>query len=165
MLAAASVRSPQEVRVYSRSADNRVAFGREIAPKLSCPLRLEDSVERAVRDADIVLCATSSRTPVLDAAWLKPDAHINTVGPKICSGHELGIDVAERSAVIATDSPVQMHAYSEPLFLDGTPHMRRVADLAEIVVTPRRQQRPGMSLGLSGTEILAAAYFLGLAKG
>ncbi|SEG26281.1 ornithine cyclodeaminase [Actinacidiphila yanglinensis] len=38
------------------------------------------SVESAVRAADAVLCCTAARAPVLDRAWLRPGAHVGSVG-------------------------------------------------------------------------------------
>lgn len=35
------------------------------------------SAEEAVHDADIIVTATFSQTPVLRKAWVKPGAHIN----------------------------------------------------------------------------------------
>ncbi|HEV2720705.1 MAG TPA: ornithine cyclodeaminase family protein, partial [Thermoanaerobaculia bacterium] len=45
--------------------------------------------EKAVRDADIVVLATSSREPVIKREWLKPGVHINAVGSSIASTREV----------------------------------------------------------------------------
>jgi ornithine cyclodeaminase/alanine dehydrogenase-like protein (mu-crystallin family) len=39
-----------------------------------------DSAEAAVRGADLVVVATSSRTPVLRGEWLSPGAHVTGIG-------------------------------------------------------------------------------------
>ena len=36
-----------------------------------------DSIEEAVKDADIVCTVTAATTPILKAEWIKPGAHIN----------------------------------------------------------------------------------------
>jgi ornithine cyclodeaminase/alanine dehydrogenase-like protein (mu-crystallin family) len=59
------------VRVWSRTHDNAKAFAAEIGAK-AC-----DTVEEAVRDADIICTATASRTPLLKSEWVKAGAHIN----------------------------------------------------------------------------------------
>ena len=37
-------------------------------------------LETAVQEADIVCCATSSTSPLVRGAWLKPGAHLDLVG-------------------------------------------------------------------------------------
>jgi len=39
-----------------------------------------DDLEAAVREADIVACATMSEQPLVSGAWLKPGAHLDLVG-------------------------------------------------------------------------------------
>jgi ornithine cyclodeaminase len=39
-----------------------------------------EDLEAAVREADIVSCATLSREPLVRGAWLKPGAHLDLVG-------------------------------------------------------------------------------------
>src|SRR5262245_25165524 len=116
--------------------------------------------------ADVVVCATSSDTPVLEAGWLAPGAHVNMLGRKTADRRELGLDVAERAAVIATDSPAQTRAYGAPFFLDGTAHLARMADLADLIAG-KATARPSpeaitlfCSTGLAGTEVLVADALL-----
>ncbi len=164
--AAAAVRRLRAVRVYSRSAENRAAFASEMAGNLGLAVTPVATARDAVDGADIVLCATTSAVPVIDAAWLAPNAHINTVGPKTRTQHELGPEVAERATVIATDSLEQSRAYREPFFLDGSPAMARMIDLAELVSGNAVARRAGdamtlfCSVGLAGTEVLVAAAAL-----
>jgi ornithine cyclodeaminase len=164
--AAAAVRPIAEIRVYSRSDDNRRKFAADIGAQLGVKVIACDAAERAVAGADIVICATSSNTPVIDAAWLAPGAHVTTIGPKIKGRHELGLDVADRAGLIATDSPAQIAALD--FFLDGTDHGRRMVDLADIV-TGRHPGRTSddmitlfCSAGLAGTEVLVADALLGM---
>lgn len=166
LIAAAAVRTLREVRVFSRAEDGRRRFARDMAAALGIPVRVVASARAAVEGATLVLCATTSTAPVLEAAWLEQGTHVNTVGPKVQGGHELGVDVAARAAVIATDSPAQARAYGKPFFLDGTPHMARMADLADIAggVVAGRLDEAATSLfcstGLAGTEVLVAQALL-----
>ena len=41
---------------------------------------IAENLEEAVRDADIVSCATLSTQPLIDGAWLKKGAHLDLVG-------------------------------------------------------------------------------------
>jgi alanine dehydrogenase len=52
------------------------------AAKLAQKLKAEvaHDLEKAVRDADIVSCATSSTSPLVKGAWLKSGAHLDLVG-------------------------------------------------------------------------------------
>ena len=47
------------------------------------------SAEEAVRDADVIVTATSAAEPILERAWLKPGVHINAVGSSIPTTREL----------------------------------------------------------------------------
>ncbi len=165
-MAAAAVRKLQMVRVFSRNEERREAFARDMARDLGLAVEAADSARAVVQDADIVICATDSTQPVLEAGWLKPGAHINTVGPKSIGGHELPVEVALNADVVATDAPEQIRAYGEPFFLDGTPAAERVVDLSSIVTSGRSVRTSGRettlfcSVGLAGTEILVAARVL-----
>ncbi|WP_421759681.1 ornithine cyclodeaminase family protein [Devosia sp.] len=163
LAAVAAVRPLRAIQVFGRNPARLEAFVAEMSAELKQPVTAASSARAAVAEAAIVICATTSSTPVLEAGWLRPGAHINTVGPKSVTGHELGLDVAERAVTIATDSPDQVRAYDPPFFLDGTSMGARMIDLADIVsgkVKPRPQgdeMTLFCSTGLAGTEALVAA--------
>lgn len=46
----------------------------------SVRIRVMPDLEAAVREADVISCATLSRKPLIQGAWLKPGTHIDLVG-------------------------------------------------------------------------------------
>jgi alanine dehydrogenase len=83
------IRGIREVRVWSpRSAE---AFARRYG------VLSARSAEEAVRGADIVVVATSSRSPVLKGEWLSAGAHVNAVGACRPDWRELDDEVLRRA--------------------------------------------------------------------
>ncbi|MFB2564446.1 ornithine cyclodeaminase family protein [Rhizobium sp. IMFF44] len=163
LIAAVAVRDIGSVHVFSRNPTNCAAFAEEMQLELGISIEPVTSAAKAVADADIVLCATSSDRPVIDASDLKAGVHINTIGPKTLKGHELGLDVANMASLIATDSPEQTCAYASPFFLSGTMHEERMLDLAAIVAGQASGRTSPLdttlfcSVGLAGTEVVVAS--------
>lgn len=81
-----------EIRVWSRNAEHAAEFARE------CGGAATDA-QSAVRGADVVVVATSSREPVLLGSWLSEGAHVNSVGANHPSWRELDDD-AMRNVVL-----------------------------------------------------------------
>ena len=75
------------------------------AAKLAQRLGAEpaDDLEQVVRQADIVSCATSSTTPLVKGAWLKPGCHLDLVGSFTPDMRECD-DEAVRRARLFVDS-------------------------------------------------------------
>ena len=69
------IRGFERINVCSLHVDEaeRLAAGHPLA-------RAAPDVEAAVRESDVVCLATHSATPVIDAAWLRPGAHVSSVG-------------------------------------------------------------------------------------
>ena len=64
---------------------------------------IADDLEEAVREADIVSCATLSPTPLVRGAWLKKGAHLDLVGAFSLKTREAD-DAAVRRARVYVDS-------------------------------------------------------------
>lgn len=73
------LRPIEEVRVYSRSAANRVAFVKQMQPYISASLRAVDRPEEVVRGADLVCCATNANVPVVYGDWLEAGQHVTSI--------------------------------------------------------------------------------------
>lgn len=93
------VRSIAEARVWSRTAANVRRFVDEVRPHAAFAVRACPSAEEAVRDADLIVTATSATMPVLRGAWVAPGAHINAVGAPRPNWRELDTDAIRRARV------------------------------------------------------------------
>ena len=87
--AVAAVRPLASVKVAARSLASAQAFVAAAQPSYGFALEAVDSVEAAVRDADIVVTVTSAREPVLRREWIAPGTHINAVGSSTPSHCEI----------------------------------------------------------------------------
>ena len=74
------VRDLADVRIWSPSAANRETYAREMSAATGLTVRTAASVAEAVRGADLVVLATSSRTPVVDDADIAKGTHVMAVG-------------------------------------------------------------------------------------
>ena len=105
--AVAAVRKLEEVRVFSRSAERCDAFCREMSLRLGVKVYSAANSEVAVREADIVITATNSATPVVFGEWLSPEAHINAIGANFPQKRELDEEAVRRCGIIVVDSREQ----------------------------------------------------------
>jgi ornithine cyclodeaminase/alanine dehydrogenase-like protein (mu-crystallin family) len=149
-----AVRSIKEVRVWSRNAEKREAFASLIG---ATPCA---TAEHALRGADIVATATSAKDPVLEAAWILPNTHINAMGSNQAGRRELPSDLIVRADLIAIDSIEQGKIEAGDLLLAPVNWADpRIKELSQIDSRP-----PGEpvtifeSLGLGVEDVAAAAF-------
>lgn len=74
----------------------------QLAARLKAHVQLCTS-EEAVREADIVITASRSRTPVFDGAWLKPGCFVAAVGTSLPDGRELDDDTLRRAGRVIVE--------------------------------------------------------------
>jgi ornithine cyclodeaminase len=101
-----AARPIRRVAVYARDADRRVAFARRMREETGIVVEAAVDAEAAVRDADVVCCATTSSDPVFDAEWVRPGTHVNGIGAYHLGMVELPPRLFARAGVVAIDSHV-----------------------------------------------------------
>src|SRR6202163_5146429 len=69
------VRDFKEIRIASRDS----ATAKALAARHPRAV-VAESFEAAVRGSDVVACCTDAREPILQRGWLKPGAHVSSVG-------------------------------------------------------------------------------------
>ena len=105
--AVCAVRKIETVRVFTRTAEHREAFAKEIERKLRVAAEPTVTGEAAMGDADIAITITKSAEPVLRANWLKSGVHVNAAGANAASRREIDAETVLRATVRATDQVAQ----------------------------------------------------------
>lgn len=157
-----AVREVEEVVVAARRPERAEAFAHRATNELGVKTRATESVEDAVRDRDVVIVATNSAVPVMDADWIAPGTHVTTLGPKTASRHEVPAALAHRASAVLTDSLAQAASYPEP-HVFATDSMVDLGAVLAGTVTARTdpdQITVFCSVGLAGTEVALAAVLI-----
>ena len=102
--ALADIRRLERALVHDTYNAAAVAFCARLGPALDLPMRAEPDLHKAVLAADIVIAATWSGTPFIDAAMLRPGTHVTTLGPDQPGKAEVAAD-AVRAGLFVCDDP------------------------------------------------------------
>jgi ornithine cyclodeaminase len=156
------VREVDEIRLYSRSGDKAAALA-AYDPRV----RVAGSVEEAVRGAEIIVTATSSREPVLLRQWLADGVHINAVGSSVASAREVDSATMAAASLFVDRRESTVNESGDYLFAlrEGTigeDHIR--AELGEVLRgTASGRRSPEeitlfKSLGLAVEDLFAVAH-------
>jgi len=130
------VRKLEKIRAYGRDQRRREQFSKEMTARLNIPVDAVSSAEEAVREADIVITATTATNPVVEGRWLKNGTHINAIGANFPQKRELDAEAIRRADVIAADSLQQSREEAGDLihvFGDDATRWDTVHELADIV--------------------------------
>lgn len=144
-----SVRNFTEVRVWSQTKEHADTFAKEVGAKAT-------SAEDAVRGADVVVTVTSSKTPVVKGAWLKPGCHVNAVGACRHDWRELDDD-AMRNSVLFVDSREAAMKESGDVILSEAKIYAELGEAFAGKIDPRANETTIFkSLGMAVEDITSA---------
>jgi thiomorpholine-carboxylate dehydrogenase len=142
------VRRFEEIRVWSPTKEHANQFAEEIGA-------IAVSAEEAVRGADVVVTATSSKTPVLKGSWLKPGCHVNAIGA--CRPDWRELDNAAMANVVFVDSREGAMKESGDIILSGAKIYAELGETLAGKVPPRANETTIFkSLGMAVEDIAAA---------
>jgi alanine dehydrogenase len=134
--AVAAVRKISRVLAFSRDARHRADFAKEVSARLAVPVQAVDSAEAAVREAEILITATTSFQPVVEGRWLRPGTHINAIGGNFPQKRELDTEAIRRAEIIFADSREQSKMEAGDLihgFEENPSRWENVKELAALV--------------------------------
>lgn len=94
------VRHMTTIRVYSPSGKSGQALKEDLEPEVGVEIEAVDSAVEAVREADLLVTATTAREPILSADWLKPGVHINAIGSHRPDLREIDPTTLSRAKVV-----------------------------------------------------------------
>ena len=103
-------------------------------------IRLVELREKAVRDADIVVAATTSETPVFSGEWLKPGSFVASVGAYEATMREVDSETIRRASNLVIDSRTDCLDHAGDLVIpisEGIIRREQVAEISELVAGKR----------------------------
>src|SRR5437588_727052 len=161
----ACVRKLKRVRVAASRFESAKLFADEMQPTIAVPIEPVETVQEAIRDANLIVTATTAREPVVKREWISAGAHINAIGTFSPKARE--IDSATMAAArVFTDRRESAFNEAGDYLLaapEGIIGPEDVTELGEVLIgsNPGRTSRNEItlfkSLGLA-MEDLAATY-------
>jgi ornithine cyclodeaminase len=167
LIALACVRSIKRARVSCRNAEHAVQLVREMQDKVSFPIEVARSNEAAVREADVIVTATSSQEPVIERHWISAGAHINAIGTHSPQSREIDsatmaaarIFTDRRESVLNEAGDYLLAAKEGAISPDSI-----VAEIGELVIKVKEGRTSPAeitlfkSLGLAIEDVVCAEY-------
>ncbi len=172
LMAVCAVRPIQRAVVYDVSAELRDRYAAEMSARLSIPVRAVDDPRACVQN-DILVAASSSRTPIFEGAWLAPGTHINGIGSHTPGTRELDTETIQRSKVVPDYLPACLAEAGDliiPLREGAVTEDHIHASLGEVVagLRPGRESAEEITLfksvGLAVQDAVTAARVYQLAQ-
>ena len=166
LIAMNCVRPLRRVRIASQSFVSAQTFANEMQPHCATLIEPVETAAAAVRGADIIVTATTSRDPVLNREWISSGAHINAIGTYSPKAREVDTATIVAATMFVDRRESALNEAGDYLIpanegAIGPEHIR--ADLGEVLtgVHPGRTS-PGeitlfKSLGLAIEDLAAAA--------
>jgi ornithine cyclodeaminase/alanine dehydrogenase-like protein (mu-crystallin family) len=124
----------------ARRAEEFVERMRAMGGRVPRDIRLVDSREQAVRDADIVVAATTSESPVFSGEWLKPGSFVAAVGAYEATMREVDSETIRRASNLVIDSRADCLDHAGDLVIpisEGIIRREQVAEISELVAGKR----------------------------
>jgi ornithine cyclodeaminase len=171
--AMACVRSIKRARVSSRRMDNARRFVEAMQQRFDFSIEAVETVEAAVRGADLIVTATSSREPVIRREWVAEGAHLNVVGASIPAAREVDSATMAAASLFVDRRESTLNESGDYLIAlregaIGPDHIR--AEIGDLLVgdKPGRASAAEItlfkSLGLAVEDLASAQYLYRKAK-
>ncbi len=131
----------RRVRVYSRTRSRAEQYATEMSERLSLPVEVCGSAAQACAGSQLVVTATTSRTPVLTEKIIASGMHITAVGADDPQKQELAAEILARADKVVVDSFDQCSRFGELHHALGQKKLRAeqvYAELGEIVAGKKK---------------------------
>ncbi|HEU5348899.1 MAG TPA: ornithine cyclodeaminase family protein, partial [Ktedonobacterales bacterium] len=135
-LAMCEARTVEKFLVYARTLEVVRTFCDDMEAETNIAFVPVEQPEQVVREADIIVTATTARDPVVLGAWLQPGQHLNVMGSNWAHRREVDGEAVRRSAVVAVDARDQALMEAGDLLQaaqTGDFLMEHAVELSEIV--------------------------------
>jgi len=131
------VRNVHSAVVYDIVRDRGERFAGEMRRSLGMDVGIEDNPDRVVDKSDIVVTASTSKTPVFNGNCLKRGTHVNAIGSFTSDARELDDSAVRRSKIVVDSLQASLEEAGDLIIPLRSGVIQRSdihAELGEIVV-------------------------------
>ena len=168
--AVCSVRPIEKVSIWSRNFENSKNFAQKIDERFK--VECHQSIQDAVKNADIICTATPSTEPLINFTDLKPGVHINAVGSHTPKMSEINNDVMAKALVVVDQLEAALSEAGEVISALQTKSIRQedIIELGALLSThqPKNHSRltvfKSVGLAIQDISIAHAVYTTALKK-
>lgn len=153
------VRDIQSAKVWAPKYDKAQAFATKQSTNLNIPITASASIEQAVIDADIIITATPSTTPLVQLAHLRPGIHITAMGADAEHKNEIEPQILTKADLYTCDRQSQtsqmgeLHHAIKHGFIDSQQTMTEIGQIIAGQSSGRRSNNEITICDLTGTGI------------
>lgn len=145
MTALKKVRNFHRIKVYGPTKSRVERYAREMEEKLEVSVSIASCPEEVVKESDLVVTTTPSRTPVIQADWLHPGLHVTAMGSDAGHKQELEAQVLKRADLLVCDVKSQCFRLGELHHGLKQDVLSKESDLAELgeITSGKKKGRTG----------------------
>lgn len=173
LAAMSAVRAIKRCRIVSRRSEHARNFVEEMSKEFSFPLEAVESVEEALRGADLIVTATNAAEPIVKREWISAGSHLNVVGSSFPGAREVDSATMAAARLFVDRRESTINEAGDYLFparegLIGPDHIR--AEIGEVLKGDKPGRRSAeeitlfKSLGLAVEDLFAARYLFDRAR-
>ncbi|GAA0880683.1 ornithine cyclodeaminase family protein [Algoriphagus jejuensis] len=161
------LRNFEKISIWMRNPEKMDAFVADLAVQ-GFPAQAVKNLEASAREADIIACATLSKTPIIKGTWLKPGTHLDLIGSHKPDTRETDDEAICKSSIFVDSRAGALHETGElalPIANGIVSEADVKADIAELIrgIHPGRTSDEEITLFKSAglaIEDLAAALLV-----
>lgn len=173
LLAMSEVRSIKRCRIASRHFEHAQNFAQEMRSNFSFALEPVETVEEALKGADLIVTTTTAVEPIVRREWISAGAHLNLVGSSTPKTREVDSETMAAASLFVDRRESTINEAGDYLLavrdgVIGPDHIR--CEIGQILngTKPGRTSADEItlfkSLGIATEDLFAAEYLYRRAK-
>ncbi len=168
-MAVCLVRPIETLFVWGRSPEKRQTFVEQLRTDLpNLTIEIAETPEQAVRKCDIIITATTAKTPIIEAEWLSPGQHLTSVGSDDATKCEVSPAALGKADLVVVDAKTAARDYGNvhrALIAHAPDPLTNAIEIGDILIGKHAGRRDGGDLTIAslvglGIQDLAAVNTL-----
>jgi len=144
------VRDFDKVLVYSRNKEKRQRFAKKMSRDRRIQVVAADSPDCVAIEADVIVTATTSASPVFDGRLVKTGTLVNVIGAATPEAREVDTELVRRSRVVVDSRAQALSTYGDIIMPIRKQAIREseIIELGQVLIGKPKKVLPGRDITL-----------------